>query len=132
MKIMKNKQPQKLAGEVFFDEVSTINRHVLVAEPTEAFLEWAKKYPDEDPSLTLEELIEDSAAYLIPEQWSGAEAWIKKNYRRIFEEELYGWCTDRSVWPLDRSFKAFKKYFRILFCSSVIDLSKADIKRVYI
>jgi len=129
---MKDNKSTETVKELFFDEVATINRHVLVVEPTEAFLEWAKKYPDEDPSLTLDELIEDSAAYLIPEQKADAGVWLRRNFRKIFEMELEGWCTDRSVWPSDRSYKAFKKYFRVLFCSAVIDLSKEALERVYI
>jgi hypothetical protein len=109
-----------------------INRNVFVAEPTEVFLEWAKYNPDTDLKLTLDELHADSSAYLIPEQEDDAQSWLRRNFKTIFEIELDGWCTDPSLWPEDRSFKAFKKYFRIHFCSSVIDLAKGAIEREYI
>jgi len=109
-----------------------INRNVLVIEPTEVFLEWAKKNPDKDVNLTLKELIEDAAAYLIPEQEAGPEAWLKRNFKTIFEIELDGWCADPSLWPEDRSLKTFKKFFKIYFSSYVIDLAEGEILREYI
>ena len=80
----------------------------------------------------MEELIADSTAYLIPEQDADAEAWLFRNYKKIFEIELDGWCTDPSLWPKDRSLKMFKKFFTIYFCSSVIDLAEEPIEREYI
>ena len=109
-----------------------INRNILIIEPTEVFLEWAKKYPDEDANLALNELVEDAAAYLIPEQEAGPEAWLRRNFKTIFEIELDGWTTDRSCWPADRSFKAFKKFFRLHYCSTVVDLAKGEIEKEYI
>jgi len=109
-----------------------INRNVLVVVPTEAFLEWARKYPDEDADLTMEELTSDVAAYLIPEQEDEAEEWLQQNFEKIFEIELDGWCTDPSVWPKDRSFEAFQKFFRTFYCSSVIDMGKGSISRIQI
>jgi hypothetical protein len=115
-----------------YENLPTINRNVLVVVPTVVFLEWAKKNPDDDPKLTLEELVEDSTAYLIPEQEADVENWLKCNYKKIFEIELDGWCCDPSLWPKDRSLKTFKKYFHIYYCSSVIDLGKDRIDREYI
>jgi len=57
--------------------------------------------------------------------------WARKN-PTIFEIELDGWCTDPSLWPKDRSMKAFKKFFRVYYCSSVIDLGDGSIDREYI
>ncbi len=115
-----------------YENLSTINRNVLVVVPTEGFLEWARKYPDEDMTLNLEELVADSTAYLIPEQEADAEGWLKRNHRIIFEIELDGWCADPSLWPKDRSMKTFKKFFRVYYCSSVIDLGDGPIDQEYI
>jgi hypothetical protein len=122
----------KPQNDIYYENLPTINRNVLVAEPTEVFLEWARKYPDEDAGLTLKELVADTTAYLIPEQEADAEAWLRRNFRTIFDIELDGWCTDPARWPADRSYKAFKKYFRVHFCSSAIDLAKGAIEREYI
>lgn len=114
------------------ENLPTINRNVLVVVPTEGFLEWARKNPDDDVTLSLEELVSDSTAYLIPEQEADAEVWLMRNFKIIFEIELDGWCVDPSLWPKDRSMKTFKKFFRVYYCSSVIDLGDGPIDREYI
>ncbi len=118
--------------ETTYENLPTINRNILVAIPTEIFLEWAKKNPDDDMALNMDDLTADSTAYLIPEQEADAESWLKRNFETIFEIELDGWCTDPSLWPKDRSMKTFKEFFRVYFCSSVIDLGDGPIYREYI
>ena len=71
-----------------YENLPTINRNVLVVVPTEGFLEWARKNPDDDVTLNLEELVADSTAYLIPEQDADADRWLKRNFKTIFEIEL--------------------------------------------
>ena len=80
----------------------------------------------------MDELRVDSTAYLIPEQEPDPDAWLKRNFKTIFEIELDGWCADPSLWPADRSFKVFKKFFRLHYSSTVIDLAKGAIDREYI
>ena len=118
--------------DMHYENLPTINRNVLVVVPTEGFLAWARKNPDDDAALTLEELVEDSTAYLIPEQDADAESWLKRNFKTVFEIELDGWCADPSLWPKDRSMKTFRKFFRVYYCSSVIDLGDGPIDREYI
>ena len=115
---------------VSLDNFPTINRFVLVVEPTNVFLEWARKFPDEDSELTLDELLEDTSAYLMPH--GDPDSWLPQNYTKIFEIELNDWSVDPSCWPKDRSFKAFKEFFNVRFCSIVIDMGEGPIKRVYI
>jgi len=110
----------------------TINRNLVLIEPTAAYLEWAQRFPDVDHQLTLDELLEDNTAYLIPEQDGNPDLWLKRNFRIIFEIELDGWCTDRTLWPKVRSFKVFKEFFSVHFCSIVIDLGKGSIDREYL
>lgn len=88
----------------------TINRNVLIVVPMEGFLEWARKYLDDDATLTLAELVADSTAYLIPEQAADAEGWLKRNFKAIFETEFDGSCADSSLWPKDRSMTTFRKF----------------------
>jgi len=118
--------------DMFHEYPPTINRNILVIIPTEDFLKWAKKNPDDDETLTLAELTADSTAYLIPEHNADAEGWLKRNFKTIFEIQLDGWCTDPSLWPKDRSMKMFKKFFRVYYCSSVLDLGDGPIDREYI
>jgi hypothetical protein len=118
--------------EINFENLPTINRNLVVIEPTAAFLDWARRFPDPDPKLTLDELLEDNTAYLIPEQDGDSATWLKRNFKNIFDMELDSWCTDRALWPKVRSFKVFKEFFSVHFCSIVIDLGKGLIDREYI
>lgn len=115
-----------------YEMLPTINRNLVLIEPTAAYLEWAQRFPDVDHQLTLDELLEDNTAYLIPEQDGNPDLWLKRNFRIIFEIELDGWCTDRTLWPKVRSFKVFKEFFSVHFCSIVIDLGKGSIDREYL
>ena len=112
------------------DDLPDMNRFALVLEPAEAYLEWAKVYPEADPDLTLDDLCEEGTVYLIPEVEGHLEAWLKRNYKAMFECELNLWCTDDSFWPDDLSFKTFEKFFNIRFCSMVLDMGHGIIKRI--
>ena len=118
--------------ELSLDNLPAINRFVLVVEPTNVFLEWARKFPDEDPTLTPDELLEDTSAYLIPQIDHDPDLWLAQNFRKIFEIELNDWFVDATLWPKNRSFKVFKKFFSVRSCSIVIDMGEGPIKREYI
>lgn len=118
--------------DVTFEMLPTINRHLVLIEPTTVFLDWARKFPSVDQALTLEELLEDNTTYLIPENEENPDAWLKRNYKIIFDVELDGWCTDPSLWPKVRSFKAFKTFFKVRFSSLIIDLGTGSIDREYL
>ena len=110
-------------------ELPTINRCAVVLKPTEAYFEWARKSPEDDPNSTETELHWENSVYLIPDMESGFEAWLKRNFTVMFEQELDSWCTDESLWPKDRSFKTFKKFFKVSFHSMVFDMCNDRIMR---
>jgi len=110
-------------------EFHIVNRAAVVLEPAQAYLEWARECPEALPDLTLEELGEEGTVYLIPETDADPESWLRRNFVPMFEHELDAWYTDQTFWPKDRSFKAFKKFFNVRFCSMVLDLGKGPIER---
>jgi hypothetical protein len=105
-----------------------VNRAAVVLEPAQAYLEWARECP-EPIHLTLEELGEEGTVYLIPETVADPKNWLSRNFIAMFENELEAWYTDRAFWPKDRSFKFFKKFFRVRFCSIVLDLGKGSLEK---
>jgi len=107
---------------------ATVNRFAVILTPTEAFLDWVNSISADD-KLTIEELCEDTAVYLVPEDDLEPEIYIKKHFTALFESELEGWCTDDSLWPRDRSYKVFKRFFNISIHSVVIDLGVEDLAR---
>ena len=109
--------------------IPILNRAALVLEPAQAYLEWARECPEALPDLTFNELGEEGTVYLIPETDTDSHRWLKRNFVTIFEHELDAWYRDRAFWPKDRSFKTFKKFFKIRFCSIVLDLGKGSIEK---
>jgi len=49
--------------------MSEINRSLIILRPKQPFLDWACSLDDDSNDLTIENLNEDSTAYLIPEIW---------------------------------------------------------------
>jgi hypothetical protein len=106
-----------------------VNRAALMVEPAQGYLEWARECPEAIPDLTLKELCKEGTVYLIPETNADPDSWLKRNFVGIFEHELDAWYRDRIFWPKDRSFKAFKKFFKVRSCSIVLDLGKGPLEK---
>jgi len=105
-----------------------LNRSVLIVKAKEPFRQWINSLPDPD-GVTLEELNEDSTAYLIPEydDDNQRDRILKKTFKDIFEEQLDGWWQDEKNWPVKRDFRTFKQWFDVEFHSVVIDIVDADL-----
>ena len=88
-----------------------------------------QRVPNASPDLTLEELDEEGTVYLIPETDAAPENWLSRNFIAMFENELNAWYTDRDFWAKNRSFKSFKKFFKVRFCSIVLDLGKGSLEK---
>lgn len=110
--------------------MSEINRSLVILKPKQPFLDWARTLDDEDKNLTLEQLAEDSTAYLIPELWqdSDQQELLESYYDVLFEEQLAGWWTDEADWPQKRDLKKFLAWFEVEFHSLVFDLCEEPIR----
>ncbi len=101
----------------------TINRSVAIIKPDKPFIKWANSLPDAAREYTDEEFQEDCNAILIPEYDSDKEArkYISQIWEDLFDEELWSWWTDETLWPKDRTEQMFWKWFKIEFHSMVAD-----------
>jgi hypothetical protein len=79
-----------------------------------------------DPT-TLAKVQKEPTVYLIPEGDAEPEGYVRRHFKAIFEEELNSWYTDPDLWPKDRSFKTFKKFFSVQVSTMVFDLGKGMI-----
>ena len=103
---------------------------ILTVIPKEPFFEWAKKLEDIDESdqeLELDDLRNDTSAYVVPpiesiEDIAGA---LELCHKTIFENELYGWTQDTSLWPEDRGVDVFNEWFGVSIHSMAFDLTEA-------
>lgn len=104
-----------------------INRNAIVIKQKSPFFNWINSlYPD-TPVNTLEE----SNVYLIRslKNHEEIENWLRRNFDKIFQNELNDWHTDEKGWPQKRSFKIFKEWFEYEIRSMILDLEKTIIKK---
>lgn len=104
----------------------TINRAVVMVIPKKPYYDWDKAvFPDTEGLENLEEynsyLIEDS---VLPRDPKKA---LKKHWEWIFENELFGVCTDEDTWPANRTWKLFGEWFEVKFSTVVLDLVEGSI-----
>jgi hypothetical protein len=110
-----------------------LNRGAIILRYKELAVRWIN---DSDPSpsetpVTLDFVNEERTVYLIPD---GAgddpqtlERWLKRHYAEIFEMELEGWYTDENLWPKERSYSLFKKWFEPELHTVLVDLGSGGI-----
>jgi hypothetical protein len=110
--------------------MSEINRSLVILKPKQPFVDWVQTLDDEDKDLTLEQLTEDSTAYLIPELWqdSDQQELLESYCDVLFEGQLAGWWNDEAVWPQKRDLKMFLDWFEVEFHSLVFDLCDERIR----
>ncbi len=110
------------------EHFSTINRIAILVYPKKPFIDWLKYV---DPEVPLCDRVHDSkTVYLLPEEVSEDwEKYLKKICTKIFENQLLAWFTDPSIWPQDRSWKVFKKWFAVEMQSIIFDTVDDEIEK---
>jgi len=102
-----------------------INRAALILKYKASAVKWIN---DADPScgnpvITTDYVNTDRTVYLlrvdVADNQESLEVWMKDGYEKIFEAELDGWYTDESLWPKNRTYTLFKKWFDIE-CNTVL------------
>jgi len=103
-----------------------INRAAILLKYRKPAIEWindADPYHD-NPGVTVDDVNSERTVYLVEDEVADSpkaiEAWLKANHQVLFERELDGWYSDPALWPKNRSYKQFKKWF-IPECHSVIE-----------
>jgi len=103
----------------------TVNRTLVLIKPKKPFIDWAK-YVDNENELSdelIEETFSEYSAYLMKDvdDEDELEKIIRKQYSKIFENELAGWSQDESEWPQKRSYEVFKEWFEIISSLTIFD-----------
>jgi hypothetical protein len=103
-----------------------VNRHAVVVKPKQPLLDWINAlYPDltEDGS--------ETTVYLVKSQLSreDTEKWLKRHYKKIFDNELIDRHTDENDWPEKRTYKVFKEWFDTELHEQVVDMEDGFIQK---
>ncbi|TVR11852.1 MAG: hypothetical protein EA401_10215 [Planctomycetota bacterium] len=114
-----------------------INRSAVTIRYKEPFVRWimeADPLPERRLNLSVEDVNKDRTVFLISENEgemivndADFAAWAKRNYRNIFESELEAWYRDPQLWPKQRSYAVFQRWFDLEFHGSVVDLDDQPI-----
>jgi len=110
--------------------MQSINRTAIIIKPKQPFVDWINSMPD-DCSYTIEQISKDNLTFLTP-QYDDPDStynYIKKNYKIIFDYELWGWIVTEDLWPKNRNWKMFNEWFDIEVNSEVFDLVDKDIEK---
>jgi hypothetical protein len=87
------------------------------------YVDWANSLDPDGPPLT-EALVRKRDVYLGP--YSAVEQTLEKAldaiWEYVFEEELFGWSTDESQWPPQRTREMFHAWFDVELADAIIDL----------
>jgi hypothetical protein len=107
-----------------------INRIAVIVRFKAPFIEWINNsdpYGTTSP-ITIDEANEDSHVYLVDDKYAdNFEGWLRKNYKTLFENELYGWCTDPARWPEKLDLRTFRKWCTVECFTVVLDLGRGGI-----
>jgi len=92
-----------------------VNRYALVVRPAQPMIDWVRKVDlDMEREPVPEAAIRAASnVYLIPDfdPPSAAENYLKKRAKQIFEAEVGAWFSDPELWPKQRGWKTFGKWF---------------------
>lgn len=101
---------------------ATINRSVVMVIPKQAYYNWANTVFPDDPIKT--DSFNEHNAYLLNDEllFDEPKKALKNYWEFIFENELFGICTDDSTWPQKLTWQLFTEWFTCHFSSVVLDL----------
>jgi len=108
----------------FYD---TINRNAIVIKPKKPLFDWINLLYSE---LHFTEKKECNV-YLIQEMYSNEaiEKWLKRNFYRIFQNELNEYHTRVNDWPQKRTYRVFKEWFDYEVYTMVLDIEETEITK---
>jgi hypothetical protein len=103
-----------------------VNRHAVVVKPKQPLLNWINAlYPDmaEDGSETTVYLVKERNAF------EDTEKWLKRNFDKIFENELNERHQDEDDWPQKRTYKLFTAWFETEIHTTVEDIEEYPLRK---
>ena len=102
------------------DDFKNLKRSAIALTRKQPFLEWLLAH---DADTIIDNEIRAGTIYLLPdyETKQQMEGWLRKNFNELFEEELFGWYTDETMWPQHLTFKMFGEWFSYSLYPMVFD-----------
>ena len=104
------------------------NRSVVNIYPTKIYLDWLNYIRGSDVCIGISDI--EPISFLIKDfdDNSEFENWMANNFQLMFEIRLNYSCIDKSLWPEDRTFYVFKKWFDVRFSNLILDMKTDSIE----
>lgn len=105
------------------DCIQMENRHALILGYKKPFIRLHKKiYPwrEPDPKERIERTLPRVYLFMAKKNETH-EKWLRKNYKRLFEEELFDEIGEKKDWPKKRTYLLFRRYFDVSFSDLILD-----------
>lgn len=97
----------------------SINRAAVIVRPLSPFFDWAKSLAGGLPH----SVKPWTSVYLVAANENDEPGSIlRRNFKRIFEEQLNSWYSDESRWPNPRTLAIFRQWFQAEVVDLVFDL----------
>jgi len=105
----------------------SIDRNAIILRPKPPYYAWVNSLKD---GRDVDERDENNI-YLIREMDSNEaiHRWVKRNFDKLFTNELNDWCTDENQWPQKRTFAMFSKWFDVEVASMILDLEDSEVTK---
>jgi hypothetical protein len=106
------------------------NRSIVSVYPTKIYLDWLNFIHGSDVSLGINDL--EPISFLVKDfdNKSDFEYWLENNFHLMFEIRLNYSCVDKSLWPEERTFCIFNKWFEIRFSNLILDMNTDSIEMI--
>jgi hypothetical protein len=110
--------------------VVMLNRSALIVRYKQPFVDWINSIDSGPESeVSLEEGNEENNVYLIEvEDEEELDEWLDLHSEELFEDELYSWYTDPSLWPEDRSTELFRAWCAFELYTMVYDTGSTPLE----
>lgn len=104
-----------------------IDRSAVILKPLQPFYDWLNQlYPEEE----FDDQMQESKIYLVDlDEHKELEAWLRKNFDKLFMMQLSGWHIDKKEWPQKRNYKMFKQWFQVEISIMIYDFEEYPISK---
>ncbi len=104
-----------------------LNRTALLLRYKKPAIQWINKAdPVKDSIIITEEHVNTERTVYLSSNEDGEsketqQAWVKLNFKQLFESELEEWYTDPGLWPKPLTLNLFYEWFDTEFNTVIID-----------
>jgi hypothetical protein len=99
---------------------------VEIIRQSDGRIPWARGLDNDEPGIDVMTREQLTSVYLIRES-DNSERMLRRQWDWMFEEKLFSWCRDSTLWPRKRTYKVFREWFDVRLVDLVFDLADAPI-----